>query len=45
MFAVARARCHELFDPFGCMTLWGLPAEIEDEFEERWQGWLDEGDK
>jgi hypothetical protein len=45
VFAVARARCHELFDPFGCMTLWGLPAEIEDEFEERWQGWLDEGDK
>ena len=45
VFAVARARCHELFDPPGCMTLWSLPAEIEDEFEERWQGWLDEGEK
>ena len=29
-FAVARSRCHELFDPPGCMTLWSLPADIED---------------
>jgi hypothetical protein len=45
VFAVARARCHELFDPPGCMTLWSLPAEFEDEFEERWQGWLHEGEE
>jgi len=45
VFAVARSRCHELFDPPGCMTLWSLPAEVEDQFEERWQGWLDDGDK
>jgi hypothetical protein len=45
VFAVARARCHELFDPPGCMTLWSLPAEVEDQFEEHWQGWLDEGDR
>lgn len=44
VFEVARSRCHELFDPPGCMTLWNLPAEIEDQFEERWQGWLDAGD-
>ncbi len=42
VFAVARSRCHELFDPPGCMTLWHLPAEIEDRFEDRWQAWLDE---
>jgi hypothetical protein len=27
------------------MTLWSLPAEVEDQFEEHWQGWLDEGEK
>jgi hypothetical protein len=42
VFAVARARCAELFDPPGCMTLWHLPPEFEDQFEERWQTWLDE---
>ena len=45
VFAVARSRCHELFDPPGCMTLWNLPADIEDQFDERWQDWLDEGDQ
>ncbi|WP_462320242.1 BrxE family protein [Halochromatium sp.] len=44
-FAVARNRCQELFDPPGSMTLWNLPAEIEDQFDECWQGWLDEGDQ
>ena len=44
-FAVARSRCHELFDPPGCMTLWSLPAEVEDQFEEHWQGWLDQGER
>jgi hypothetical protein len=42
VFAVARARCAELFDPPGCMTLWHLPPELEDQFEEWWQTWLDE---
>lgn len=45
VFAVARSRCHELFDPPGCMTLWSLPAEVEDQFDEQWQGWLDDGAK
>lgn len=44
-FAVARSRCQELFNPPGCMTLWSLPADVEDQFEERWQDWLDEGDQ
>jgi hypothetical protein len=44
-FAVARSRCHALFDPPGCMTLWSLPAQIEDQFEEHWQDWLDQGER
>ena len=42
VFAVATQRCAELFSPPGCVTLWALPAAIEDEFEERWQQWLDD---
>ena len=42
VFEVAKGRCRELFDPPGCMTLWSLPAEIEDQLEEQWQEWLDE---
>lgn len=41
VFAVARSRCQELFDPPGCMTLWSLPAAVEEQFEARWQSWLD----
>ncbi len=41
VFAVAKARSHEVFDPPGCMTLWSLPAEIEDQFDARWQSWLE----
>lgn len=42
VFEVASSRCHEVFDPPGCMTLWSLPAEVENEFEEHWQRWLDD---
>jgi hypothetical protein len=45
VFAVARARSQELFNPPGCMTLWTLPAALEDQFEEQWQAWLDNRDK
>lgn len=45
VFEVAKSRCHELFDPPGCMTLWNLPAELEERFQEHWQGWLDETEK
>lgn len=44
VFSVARSRCAEVFDPPGCMTLWHLPADIEDEFETQWQSWLDDID-
>jgi hypothetical protein len=42
VFTVARARCDEVFNPPGCITLWKLPTEVEDAFETRWQDWLDE---
>ena len=45
VFAVAKARCHELFDPPGCMTLWSLPAGLEDQFDARWHHWLEEGEE
>jgi hypothetical protein len=43
-FAVARARCAETFNPPECMTLWSLPAEIEERFEEEWYQWLDQSE-
>jgi hypothetical protein len=42
VFAVAAHRCRELYDPPDTATLWNLPAQIEDEFELRWESWLDE---
>ena len=42
VFEVARSRCRDLFDPPDCMTLWSLPAEIEERFQEHWHDWLDE---
>ena len=44
VFEVARSRCRELFHPPGCMTLWDLPAELEVQFQEHWQAWLDEAE-
>jgi hypothetical protein len=39
---VAAYRCREVYDRPGTVTLWGLPAEMEDEFELRWEEWLDD---
>ncbi len=41
VFAVAAHRCTEVFNPPGCVTLWHLPAAIEEEFDARWERWLD----
>lgn len=41
VFAVAAHRCAEVFDPPGCVTLWRLPEAIEEEFDARWEQWLD----
>lgn len=45
VFAVARARCQELFDPPDSITLWKLPATVESQFEDRWHEWLAESDE
>jgi len=45
VLAVARARCQEVFDPPGCITLWNLPADLEDQLDAQWQGWPDAGDR
>lgn len=42
VFAVAAQRCAEVFDPPASATLWKLPAETEDAFEQRWHHWLEE---
>lgn len=42
VFEVARARSAERFPAVpGCVTLWSLPAQLEDEFEARWADWLE----
>lgn len=42
VFAVATHRCREIYDPPRSVTLWGLPADIEDEFELSWARWIDD---
>jgi hypothetical protein len=41
VFAVAGHRCREVFDPPKCVTLWRLSDATEEEFEARWEHWLD----
>ncbi|WP_030441361.1 BrxE family protein [Actinoplanes subtropicus] len=46
VFAVASHRTSERLDPLGdvaatSVTLWRLPAEIEEQFDARWEDWLD----
>ena len=41
VFAVASHRCAEVFDPPGSVTLWRLPEATEEEFDARWEQWLD----
>lgn len=41
VFAVAAHRCREVFDPPSGVTLWQLPEEVEEEFDARWEHWLD----
>ena len=41
VFAIAGARCREIFDPPKSFTLWNLPASVEDEFDSRWESWID----
>ena len=42
VFEVARARSAERFPAVpGCVTLWRLPARLEDEFDAKWSEWLE----
>ena len=42
VFAVAAHRCGEIFDPSDSVTLWRLPEPIEEEFDAKWEHWLDQ---
>ena len=42
VFAVAARRCREVYDAPGAVTLWYLPSAIQDEFDQRWEDWLDD---
>jgi hypothetical protein len=44
VFEVAARRCEALYDPPNSVTLWNLPAELEDDFEEAWATWIDQAD-
>jgi hypothetical protein len=39
---VAAARCAQIFDPPGSVTLWGLTDPLEERLETLWEGWLDD---
>src|SRR5688572_17203802 len=41
VFAVAGHRCSEVFEPPKSVTLWRLPEQLEEEFDARWEHWLD----
>jgi hypothetical protein len=45
VFAVAAHRCREVFAPPSGVTLWQLPEEVEDQFDSRWEHWLDHADE
>jgi hypothetical protein len=39
---VAAARCAQIFDPPGSVTLWHLTDTIEERLQTQWEGWLDD---
>ncbi len=45
VFAVAAQRCSELFELRGCATLWSLSEILEEEFDMRWEHWLDHAEE
>lgn len=42
VFAVATHRSTQVFNPPNCSTLWHLTDAIEDEFDAKWESWLDD---
>lgn len=45
VFAVAAHRCDEVFHPPGSATLWRLPEVLEEDFDARWEHWLDHAEE
>ena len=41
VFGVAARRCAELYSPPNAVTLWQLPADIEDDFNQAWPTWIE----
>jgi hypothetical protein len=39
---VAAARCAQIFDPPGSVTLWRLTDSLEEQLATLWEGWLDD---
>jgi hypothetical protein len=44
VFTVVANRCCETYDPPGAVSLWKLPAAVEDQFLARWHDWHDEAE-
>jgi hypothetical protein len=42
VFEVAAVRCREVYQLPDAITLWNLPAEVEDSFHDRWHHWIAE---
>jgi hypothetical protein len=42
VIAVAGHRSAQVFAPPECVTLWWLTEDIEDTFDAKWEGWLEE---
>lgn len=42
VFEVASHRCRQIFSEKGCYTLWQLPAEIEDQFQDNWPEFVEQ---
>jgi hypothetical protein len=41
VFAVAGRRCAELYGPRNGITLWQMPPELDDDFDQAWSVWID----
>lgn len=42
VITVAGHRCAQVFAPPDCVTLWWLTEDIEDTFDAKWEGWVDQ---
>lgn len=45
VFAVAAHRVAEVYERKDAVTLWGLPADVEDFFATQWAQWIEEAQK